>query len=268
MKDPNRKARGRGDGTAGRRDWRVFARSARHLATNPRDPLYPLFDLFLSLAGPVFESHFQTFLLHPDGQALLRERPSLLGALSNHKRLRAMRPGSFGRAMLAYYELGRLDAELFRETSRLPDIARRLGWDEDRIWIAERGRELHDVWHVLAGYGIDVAGEAAVSAFSYGQVPFAPLGVFIGSLAALRPPELGWRRWHAYLRRATERGRRARLLTVVHYEELLPLPLDEVRKHLRVGLPEEWHPEGVVVYPKPGTWLHRRMERYFERDAE
>ena len=53
--------------------------------------------------------------------------------------------------------------------------------------------------------------------------------------------------WQRYLFRAYRRGRRAAQLTAVPYEELLPLPLAEVRRRLAIEPPSVAHPEGILV---------------------
>ena len=37
------------------------------------------------------------------------------------------------------------------------------------VWYSRRLRDVHDIWHVLTGYGTDALGEACVVSFSYGQ---------------------------------------------------------------------------------------------------
>ena len=54
--------------------------------------------------------------------------------------------------------------------------------------------------------------------------------------------------WQRYLFRAWRRGRRASPLVLARYEELLPLPLDEVRQRLGIAPPQAAHPGGIVVF--------------------
>ena len=42
--------------------------------------------------------------------------------------------------------------------------------DADRETFGNRLRDMHDLWHVLTGYGMDEAGEAANLAFNLGQI--------------------------------------------------------------------------------------------------
>ena len=58
--------------------------------------------------------------------------------------------------------------------------------------------------------------------------------------------------WPRYLFAAWRRGKRTSLLTAAPYEELLPLPLDEVRRRLGVPPASAAHPSGVLVANRVG----------------
>ena len=105
---------------------------------------------------------------------------------------------------------------------------------------------MHDLWHVLTGYGRDEAGEAANLAFTYGQTRSRGAGLIVLTAVAIgmRTHPIAWPR---YLFRAWRRGRRAAMLTVAPWEELLPRPLALVRQSLGVEPPEKAHPEGIVA---------------------
>jgi hypothetical protein len=70
--------------------------------------------------------------------------------------------------------------------------------------------------------------------------------------AALRGPLRPDLFWQRYLWRAWRRGRRTRPLPMADYEALLPLPIDEVRRRLRIEPAERAHPGGILVFPAPG----------------
>jgi ubiquinone biosynthesis protein COQ4 len=105
---------------------------------------------------------------------------------------------------------------------------------------------MHDLWHVLTGYGMDEAGEAANLAFSGGQFPNLGMALMVGAAAVLGPKD--WKlTWPRYLLAAWRRGRQTPSLSVAPYEELLPLPLEEVRRRLGVPPAATVHPRGIAV---------------------
>ena len=188
--------------------------------------------------------------MHPDGQRLLAEKPSLLAALSDRAALRALPPGTFGRVYADFMDEAKLDAtglveaeETATQTYGRPDDE---PVDPEREYFGDRVRDMHDLWHVLTGYGRDEAGEAANLAFTYAQVPNLGIGFIVIAGAILGPHDLSLY-WQRYLFRAYRRGRRAAQLTAMPYEELLPLPLAEVRRRLAIEPPSVAHPEGILV---------------------
>ena len=65
---------------------------------------------------------------------------------------------------------GGIDAQGLVDASEEAD--RRTGevpLDADRDWFYARLRDMHDLWHVLTGYGRDLAGEATLLAFTHAQ---------------------------------------------------------------------------------------------------
>src|SRR5262245_36293696 len=118
--------------------------------------------------------------------------------------------------------------------------------DPERDWFFQRLRDMHDLWHVLTGYGRDLAGESANLAFTYAQTRNRGVGAIVLAAAALGPKTLDLH-WPRYLWRAWRRGRRTLPLPMAAYEELLPLPLEEVRRRLRIDPPELAHPGGLIV---------------------
>jgi ubiquinone biosynthesis protein COQ4 len=226
-----------------KRAWKALGR----LIEDPKrtDEVFEIID---SLAGNSFERQWKFFSAHPVGQRLLHERPSLLATLADREALRELPPGSFGRTYLDFMTAGGLTAEGLvaaeitaaeRNPSPLPN-------DPDREYLGDRMRDMHDLWHVLTGYGMDEAGEAANLAFTLGQIPTPGFALIVLAAAVLGPKDV-MLTWPRYLFRAWRRGVRAERLCVVPYEELLALPLDDVRQRLKIDPPRVAHPDGIIV---------------------
>jgi len=229
------------------REWGRAWRALRNIIADP-ERTDQVFEIVRALSGSSFENSFQRFVATADGRHLLAERPCLLTTLSDREALRAMPAGSFGRAYADFMEEGQLDAAGLVEADQTAEqnFAKELPVDADREFFGDRVRDMHDLWHVLTGYGRDEAGEAANLAFTLGQV--WNLGIaFIVTAGAVIGPKNVTLDWQRYLLSAWRRGRRAKLLTAVPYERLLPLPLEEVRRQLGIQPASEAHPAGILV---------------------
>ena len=229
-------------------EWRRAWRAMRSLVANP-DETEQAFETISALSGRDFERLFQRFVADPGGRALYLARPSLLATLSDRVALRALPAGSFGHEYAAFMDAAGLDAQGLVDAEHKSEAATKLdGIDPDREWFGDRLRDMHDLWHVLSGYGRDEAGEAANLAFSFAQTPFRGIALILFGIVVNSPPE-GMRRrvWLRYLYRAWKRGRGTAWLPAVCYERLLARPLEEVRRMLRIQPARQVHPEGIIV---------------------
>lgn len=235
--------------------WRRTGQIVRALVADPERTAL-VFDLMDSVGGSGHERCFQRFAAHPEGRRLLEERPSLVAAMADRAALAALPEGSFGRAYHDFATRRDLAADGLVEISQGHDAAAGEVVDPHRRFYFDRVTAMHDLWHVLTGYGTDEAGEASLLSFTMAQIPSRGIGVLVAASFAFFPKD-----WllasHRYLLAAYRRGRRAPKLDLVRYEELLPLPLDAVRRRLGVSLPLEAHPRGILVGgPKrPTVWI-------------
>lgn len=252
-----------GSGFRVTRNWRRAARCWRGVV-NPVKHHADTLEMIMALAGPSFQKSYDDFRADPDGQELLRTKPALLDKLLDAKYLASLPNGSLGHAYLDFMRQNRLDAALYDEAHDLPAIGQRLGWDEDFYYTIHRGIVLHDMLHVLGGYGPDVGGELGVLAFTNGQVSNLGTKSFL-PMVLLLPIGVPRRRIISYWREGTARGRRAGLLMARPYEELLAEPLDEVRRRLGVQPFEAAHPDGSVYSP---FQFGRKGDRYTDSAYE
>ena len=129
---------------------------------------------------------FRRFQDSAMGARILAERRSLFAALSDSKMLAALPAGSLGH-----------DYQRFMAAENLsPDglVAPSQSWDDepaspDVKLFRERMRDMHDLTHVLTGYGRDPLGELCLLAFTYshtGNLGMA-LIVAMGFLQLQRP---------------------------------------------------------------------------------
>jgi len=231
------------------RDWRR-AWGAIKILVADSERTDQVFELLDALGGPSDEAGFQAFAGDPQGRHQLTSRPDLLAALSDHDGLRPLPEGSLGRAYLAFMEEAGLTARdlIDAEEEGAPAQA---DLDPDRRWVADRGRDSHDLWHVLTGYGRDEAGETALLAFTYAVYPNPGIGIILLA-AILIAPKTASLRWERYLLQAYRRGK-ASQLEFAPYEDWLSLPLQEARRRAGIVPPEVAHPgTGIVAASREG----------------
>ena len=163
-------------------------------------------------------------------QAFLREE--LAHKLDDPVWLARFGPGTVGAAYRDFREARGFTAEGLADEAR--KVAPLADAQHPVIWYSRRIRDVHDVWHVLTGYGTDALGEACVVSFSYAQtrnLGFAFIGWGAAREVQREAPSVPARRavWQAY-----RNGRAARWLPGLDYEALFEQPLEAVRERLNI----------------------------------
>jgi len=208
-------------------------RAIRVLLRNP-DDTGQVFRIIDALSGNSGEKLYQRFRSDPTGARILQERRSLLKTLEDVAALRALPEGSLGRAYADFVSREQLSADGLVAASAEGGG----GWDygDERRLVGDRLRDMHDLWHVVTGYGRDLVGEAALLAFSYAQTRNPGVG-FIVAVAWLKAGSGAER---SLIRAGYRRGRSSAWLPAQDWEALLARPLEEVRRELRVGVPPRY----------------------------
>lgn len=218
-------------------------RALTQLLRDPNDT-EQAFRLVRAADPGVIDRIHDRFLATDAGLALLRDQPALLDALADTAALAAMPEGSLGRAYLDFCDAEGITPGGLVEASE-STYAEEL--DPELRYIAERLRDAHDLWHVVAGYRTDLLGELSVLTFTFAQTGNKGLGILVAA-GYLRTFTF----WHTFgaegralTREAYRRGRRAEWLPTVRWEEMLREPLDAVRLRLGVGTPPVYTPVRV-----------------------
>jgi ubiquinone biosynthesis protein COQ4 len=229
--------------------WRAALRALKRLLRDPDDTARAV-EVILAIGVRDFERALRRFAATGAGRALLEERPLLTAALSDRPALERMHPDSLGRAYLAYLEATGFCTtgliELQRETRRRWEQEHGVApLDPVRAWFADRTGLIHDLSHIVTGYGTDDVGEATLLAFTQGQTGgrangLLTTGALFEVFRSVGP------RWLPYVARAYVRGRRAVSLFGLPWEELLPLRVATVRRLAELEMPEEAHPAGIL----------------------
>jgi ubiquinone biosynthesis protein COQ4 len=158
-----------------------------------------------------------------EGRTLLRERPELNSQQVDYDKLRALPPGTLGRAYVDHLDRNNLSADYQAALTTHVD-------DPTLAYLMRRFRQTHDVWHALVNLGIEGHEEVIIHAFSFGQLrlPVSVLILFFGTLKHIvlerRKEALRHALWEAFLH-----GRQAMPLLPVYWERMWEEPIDKVR---------------------------------------
>jgi ubiquinone biosynthesis protein COQ4 len=207
-------------------------RAVRNLMSN-REDTHQVFLLIEALRGKTTLRQFARFRQTETGRAVLGENRRLLDRLSDRASLAALPAGTLGRAYYDFMAAENLSAEGLVEASRIE----RPPASDDVTLFRERGREMHDLLHVVTGYGRDPLGEACLVAFTYAQNRLKGLAV-IAVFAARR---IARSRPGQPVRRAVfegyRHGRSAGWLPGADWEALLAQPVEAIRAQFAVKPP-------------------------------
>ncbi len=213
-------------------------RAVRRLIANKEDTAQ-VFEIMRALSGRAIPRGYARLLKTPQGGAIAYRREEFADRLSDAAWLARFEAGTVGAAYRDFIAPRGLTAEGLADESRKVADA-----DMDAahplLWYARRLRDVHDVWHVLTGYGTDALGEVCVVAFSYAQT--RSLGFALIALAGTRE----FRRlkdgqpYGRAVREAWRAGRKAAWLPEVDYPALFAMPLNEARRVLKIVPPSTY----------------------------
>ena len=213
-------------------------RARRALAALLRDPddLPQVFTLIDAISGTAPHRLLRGFRRSETGARLLRDRPDIVPLLSNRAGLRALPDGSLGRAYLSFVESEGISPEGIRDASLEGASERRR--PKAFVYLHQRMRDTHDLWHALTGYQGDVLGELSLLAFTLSQNWNTGVALIIAA-AVLKAYGSDVPRM---VRDGFRRGRAAAWLPAQDWESLLALPLEAVRARLRIAPPPAYVP--------------------------
>lgn len=222
-----------------RRNFKGALQALEALGNDP-DRTDAVGDLLANTGGEACRKVFGRVIEDPEGRRILVERRDLLKTLADRERLSQLPLGTLGRD---YYEW--TAARGFTATALAELVDRRdRSFQSEAHMFESRVVDMHDLWHILGGWGSDMYGEMHLLGCSYAQLR-NPGWFIMGVLFNLTLVSIGRVEGVVYFARACAIGYRAKLLTAVDWEHMLTLPTTEVRR--LVGMPE----------PKP----YRKLDR-------
>ncbi len=239
---------GRGLPVRFRREWRTAFRALRRLLADPEDTRQ-VFEIMRALNPPATRRGYLRLIGLPTGARLAYERTELAGRLMDRDWLARLAPGSVGAAYRDFVWSENLSAEGLVKESQRGLRAELIDAPSPIAWYGRRIRDVHDIWHILTGYGRDPLGEACLVAFSYAQT--RGLGWLMIALGAGVRGGSGVPGVRRAILEGYRHGRRATWLPAVDYETLLGEPLEAARARLGIAPPGRYR--AVVAHVRATT---------------
>jgi ubiquinone biosynthesis protein COQ4 len=202
-----------------------------------KDDTRQVFEIMRALNGSSTAKGYHRLLTTPEGGRIAYQRQEFAAKLMDDAWLDSLPEGSVGAAYRTFIRSEALSAEGLAMVSR--EGSQEIEEPHPYAWFGRRTRDVHDIWHILSGYGRDALGEACLVAFSYAQTK--GLGWALIAYGA-------WSRarksrdypftkaiWQGY-----RRGKAARWLLGEDYERLMAEPLEAARRRLGIT-PPTWY---------------------------
>lgn len=198
-----------------------------------------VFKIIDALKGKSIEKAVARMKKEPGAVELLDRKPEILPLLKDREHLRTLPEGTLARAYLHFVESEDLSADgLLDASAEAPRVTVR---NEEEAWLSERLRDIHDLWHVLTGYGRDPLGELCLLSFSHAQTQNRGVGFIVKMAVRNSRGEPHHHAVKAAVEEGRTHGRQATWLPGVHWEEMLARPIAELRTELNIGVPHRYH---------------------------
>lgn len=195
-----------------------------------------VFRVFDAIDGPQTEKNFRRFEALPEGKRIIAQEVDLAPVLCNRDWLSTLPAGTLGAAYFQFIQNEDIGADGLIYAEQAAKV-RTLEVEPARRRFISSGFQLHDVWHVLTGYGRDAVGEACVLSFTYGQLNLTGMELFARIMAIKEQFYYPGKPVFACLSEAKRLGREAEWMVAQDWGGLLTQDILGVREKLRVQTP-------------------------------
>lgn len=217
------------------------AMSAMRILMREQDNVEQVFEIAAALPGHALLLAAWRLRRTAFGQQLLAEQPRMSTILGDHAWLAAMPADSLAAAYLRFLADEQIEAAgLVAADGRARRASDVRQGDEEFVW--HHLRDTHDLWHVVTGCKGDLIGEPALQAFMFAQLGMPSSALLVSSVFAAAPDGV-----RPCLIEGFTSGLRARWLLGQDWLRLLPLPLAEVRRRLRVAPMRPYTPMRLLL---------------------
>lgn len=209
----------------------------RKLLANP-DDTEQVFRIIDSLKGNGLQRAHRRLRNSEEGRALLAHRPDIVRSLDDREALMDLAEGSIGRHYACFVHGEGLSADGLISSSEAGQSLDLLSLQER--YIGERLRDIHDLQHVMTGYGRDPLGELCLLAFMTAQTPNRGIDFIIFMARQKYKRELPSVPVDALVAEGHQIGRQAQWMLEKPWENLLALDLSTQRKVMGFNEPAQY----------------------------
>jgi ubiquinone biosynthesis protein COQ4 len=217
------------------RPWTAL-RAIGRLFEDPEDTRQ-VFVVMTALRGGSGRRAFERFVATPVGATVTAERRRLLDRLQDRAALAALSEGSLGRAYLEFVQTEQLAADGLMGIAM---TTRPEGLGVQAALFLDRLRDMHDLTHVLTGYGRDLLGELCLLAFMYRHLGNRGAALIVLLAMGRFPRGRIGRQARRAVFEAFGNGGRCAWLPGLDWEALLAEDLASLRRRLGVADPEAY----------------------------
>lgn len=212
------------------------------------------FIIFDAIDGPQTEKNFQRFIRTDAGLALTRDNSDLKDILTDRQKLRSNLDGSLAASFLQFTHDEHLDPEYLLSSAQTAGIDC-LNLDAHRTAFMKSGFVVHDLLHVLTGYGRDPVGEACILAFTAEQMNLIGIGFFAKALALREKIANPERPIFKIVEEARKMARRATWIPSIDFRDKMHEPLEIIRQELKIEPAELFLKHGFAESVKIETTI-------------
>jgi len=195
-----------------------------------------VFEIMQSLAGKSIPKGYQKLISTAEGGKIAYEREEFADFLMNQDWLASFGPGTVGAAYRDFIAPRGLSAEGLAAESRAVKDSQ-VDAAHPLVWYGRRLRDVHDIWHVLTGYGTDALGEACIVSFSYPQTKSLGWALIARAAAGQFRKAGNGQPYAEAIREGGRLGKQAAWLPGIDYPALFGENLEAARARLRIGTP-------------------------------